>query len=116
VSAASSNASGRPRYRRLEAADYVTIVRQHLRGLSNRRIGDDLDVDESTVRRALKRPVCLELIERLQRTEAPAASSKLTAGSETEGLVRLHSPDGTISAWHEPSEVDALLKDGWLPA
>ena len=118
VTAAPSNATDRPRYRRLRAQDYATIVGQHLAGVSKRRIAAGLEVDESTVRRALTRPACLDPIQRLQRRQnmGKLASSVLNASSETEGLVRLQSPDGTTCAWHEQSELDALLQDGWLPA
>lgn len=114
VTAASSNATDRRCYRRLRAADYVAIVGEHLAGVSNRGIAAGLGVDESTVRRALIRPACLDLIESLQHR--PAAGGGLNASSETEGLVRLESPDGMTCAWRDQSEVDALLKDGWLPA
>jgi AraC-like DNA-binding protein len=38
------------------------------------------------------------------------------AWAEANGLVRLRSPDGTICAWRERGEVDALLDAGWVLA
>jgi hypothetical protein len=36
------------------------------------------------------------------------------AFAEASGLVRLRSPDGTICAWRERNEIEALLEAGWI--
>ena len=35
------------------------------------------------------------------------------AAAEAGGLVRVRNADGTVCAWRERAELDALLEDGW---
>lgn len=38
------------------------------------------------------------------------------AAAEARGLVRVRNADGTVCAWRERAELEALLEDGWLLA
>jgi hypothetical protein len=38
------------------------------------------------------------------------------AFAEARGFIRVRNPEGTLCAWHERSEIDALLEAGWLLA
>jgi len=38
------------------------------------------------------------------------------AFAEARGFIRVRNPEGTVCAWRERSEIDALLEAGWLLA
>ena len=65
-----------PRYRRLTRADLELIASRHLAGASDGAIARELGVDRSSVRRARKRPACLELIAAERKREAKRAESR----------------------------------------
>jgi hypothetical protein len=73
---ASSRPCPGPRYRRLRHADLELIAFRHLAGASDGAIARQLGVDRSSVRRARKRPTCLELIAAERKRERKRAESR----------------------------------------